>query len=97
MPDVHFTENYINLYVQKLSYLKIFAIRNLEQICCTLFLLQHRGEFDKFMSGEMKFDEITDIIHRVPLLVVITGVIIFIISFAGKIFLPGGRQYYGVS
>ena len=71
----------------KLSYLKIFAIRNLEQICCTLFLLQHRGEFDKFMSGEMKFDEITDIIHRVPLLVVITGVIIFIISFAGNLFL----------
>ena len=51
------------------------------------FLLQHRGEFDKFMSGEMKFDEITDIIHRVPLLVVITGVIIFIISFAGNLFL----------
>ena len=51
------------------------------------FLLQNRGEFDKFMSGEAKLNEITDIIHRVPLLVVITGVIIFIISFAGNLFL----------
>ena len=47
------------------------------------------------MSGEAKFNEITDIIHRVPLLVVITGVIIFIISFAGKIIISG-RQYYWV-
>ena len=47
------------------------------------------------MSGEAKFNEITDIIHRVPLLVVITGVIIFIISFAGKIIISS-RQYYWV-
>ena len=43
----------------------------------------YRNEIGKIVSGESSFDEISDLISHVPFIVVITGSIIFMISFAG--------------
>ena len=48
------------------------------------FYINNSGEIDKLVSGETKLGEWSALIHHVPLLVVITGSIIFIISFAGR-------------
>ena len=43
------------------------------------------GGIGKLTGGESQLDEITDLIHNVPLLVLILGAVILIISFAGII------------
>ena len=58
-----------------------------------IFFLNNSGEIDKLVSGETKLGEWSDLIHHVPLLVVITGTIIFIISFAGRTFIINSQFY----
>jgi len=50
-----------------------------------IYAVHAGGEIENLVSGERSFDDVSDLISHVPLIVVITGSIIFAISFAGCI------------